>query len=48
MSIATFPDRPFARFLKIEECVWDDTGYVWVVYLTSENADWRELGSGLL
>ena len=35
--VVGFPERPFARFLQIEEHVWEDTNEpVWVVYLDNE------------
>jgi hypothetical protein len=39
MSTITFPERPFARFLRVERHEWDDTGEpVWVVYLRNDAA----------
>jgi hypothetical protein len=46
-NVTTFPERPFARFLRIEMHVWDDTGEpVWVVYLDNQaTGEPRELGT---
>jgi hypothetical protein len=46
-DLVTFPERPFARFLSIEEREWEDTNEpVWVVWLYNEAADQhRELGT---